>query len=1741
MATTKVNNVSESSKTVHSAPQKFYNGQNDQAQKRKILRTHLFSGRLFKLASLYEGKPLPLFEKSTHLFNQSINFHGRRFTIKLSRDDMWTDAYTTKLRRFEEMLRDDNQEFQSLSESMIGLALGGLGFTTSILKTAAGGFTRSLMTSLTSSVSAIGILLKSSDTFVCVQAMTILITNLGMSMDIFSRIAWPLATGGMVWQAGESFSWIPSAVAVTLIMLMGVTNAGQFFGIFTKSAALGYTMSTIVGSHRIMSEALKELVPFIYNLVTGREWLGETILSNFATYQDFIKQVDLFEATKLKDLDINASYQQEVFDMVAMHRALLEESDRLRLRTSLTPLLSGYQRKLAEWVKLVQASGLLLAGVRQEPLVIMLSGSPGIGKSYIVQQLVKDIGASLIPWTFVEGETISNHIYQRNVSVAHWDGYKQQFCTLYDDFMQVVDSVGKPNPEVAEMIQAAGCNAFHLPMAELSEKKQGYFRSQLIVATSNLSQFTSSVVKSVIAPSALERRFDFHIRLTKRAGKVIFTPMLDGAEDHEVTYDVLVALARAKMDHYNQKFVKRIRESQDRTSSIPNHCVARLLHLTSAPSTTLNTAMVRRVSDSNSLDHSYCHSSLPCRQSHEGIWNWIWGTSESEPDQYRRDVSYGQYLWDGAVRSYTTPWSEDDANRIILCHAELDQALEGTVWEAHYDTICNDPTIRGREAVVSYDKVELFRFLNTHHRDLILTTISRKADRVHLNMLDACMRESTEDMTIEGFVAPATQIAAYANKLWELLKRSLSFLSGPFARAYQTLCQFTMDHPFLVGPCIYIACCGFGLALEALKTGFKLFTRSEEDEKAMKAMLETYLQSRSDFGAQKSREGTRYTFESRDEKGGQRTHAATRMRYEAEPFDCLEVASIGNSVYSIEYVTVKQHLLFDLIDKKPGSAAMWKRGMSQYTELAILTCEVNTEVRRDNIASEMRRVYQIMCDMGAPKAQVAEAMGAKKDIVDVLKKMAGTKLESDVFESVKSEFEVPKNQKFEGSADQNADGISKKISSSLCDIARYGGQRVAQVWFYAGRRCWVNKHTMAIIGDARKITLTRYNKAGPVETHFDIEDIEQIAHPSLDIVILQFPVTFSPFPVNRDLIATDADMNFSYVPGGRLVTRREGSLCFLNSGRVKRLDTCYATPSGDQEAFTGLAYDNMHSDFGDCGAPFVVIDKTRDRKIMGFHMMGNSSGAGTTVIVTQELLADLERASKFEAELTIARQEFQDSQCYDAVLAPVAVIKTPFEPTKTKVRRSVIHGAVTTPTTRPSILRPYDDFDPMHRGLKAMQHSRPNIPMSFVRSAADVMSRYISGTPVIARVLTLEEALSGKNIPGVEPMDRSTSAGLPLCLDPMAKGKKKWISETYEPTPELVKLVSDFEAELSTGHLSVPPVFKATLKDERVKLEKADLSVPEKVKTRLFAASPMVLSIVLRKYFGAFFGHLVENRTRNTCTTGVNPMGSDWQQMADFLHEVSPLVNDGDYSTFDVDQPSGFLLVPLKAAIFWYKINGATSFETQMREYLITLIIHAHVSAKGTVFRLEGTLPSGVFGTTAINSGVNLTAFYYAFRSINPMASSLDFLQDVRTLTHGDDVIFSVSERQPLFTAARIGVALKEAGMTFTPALKGDTMFEARPIEEITFLKRSFKKIGGMYRAPLATESSMEMCNWITKTNDPIVATEDNIKAAFRELAISEDDYSLQEALQQAFYSKTSILIPLVRREELLCEFTKHF
>lgn len=1727
-------------------PQKSYKGQ-EEAHKRRILRDHLFSGRLATLAKLYTGKALPVFESSHRLIRVTFDFFGKDVTLLMSAADPWTNTWLDRLKRLTKgMDYQFNIAGTVLSSIFSGLGLG------AYLQQCFTNFVKSLSAATISIFLAAGILLKANDYFIQCQAMSLIVTNLGLSAHLIASLNWPFSLGRFFLQANtsEPFTWVPTGIAVLLCLVLGGTNAVQSLGIFQRSTNLGYTMATVVGLHRIMQESLKDLIPYVYKTITGRDWQVESLASNLSSFTEFVSAVEDFERNRLCDLELKWEAQLEVFELQTKYKDLLLEANRLGLGRSLTPIVANYWTKVSSWVKRVSSSGILLAGHRGEPISILISGKPGMGKSYMVNNLVRDIGAEHIPWGNIPNETIANHIYVRNPQENYWSGYRGQFCTLYDDFGQVADTESVPDPEYLEVIQAVGDNPYKIPMADIEEKNRGYFRSTMVVATTNLNRFAPTTVKSIRSPEALARRFDLHIEIVKHNNERAYQIKLDNDPKAIVSYEEIVNIMRGKLAEKLRKWQERSAEGQLRESPVEHKCIAHRLLFLSGPSSIEGTLLKRRAHNPENPDHRYCHPSLPCRMRAQSIWSWITGSNNSPIVWTQRSITLCDLLNDQSLYRFiqSDPQAlsdlRDASEQLIHRCEQLDIEIE---------------TINLHGTILPTRNTILPHILLPEFRDIRNRTFTIRTSHVNAQALDDALLDNAAD--IPENLPVTLLIQRWATVILTKIRDVFSYGGGLLSHLASAISNLLFEHPSAYVGFILVSGILMRHAMDTITSmvidGDVASCREDDKDPVRARIAKAYREkktesdmkreSRDAVGGQRATKGRSLHMapESRDTQGGQKSHKSRSMKLEMLHEYLGSVELLETSKYGLgsddEYVHIRHDLMQAALDLGRLNVELHELLQAAFDQYADLFLFASQDGGLDLITLQPKllETYRSAALRYGPEA-VMNALDADERV----KKMYARSQDINVFEAWVDT--LPPTYKFQGSADQNADGIATAISTNLFDIRAAGAATYAShIFFYSARSAWCNKHTYELLKHS-DFTITRYKKDGsPDSLTFKWSDIKLVAHPELDLVLLRFPITLSPLPNVEKHLFTDADLNFSILPACRLVTRRNGQILWLQSPAPFIIEKALEHDGIIVPASTAIGYTDMHTISGDCGAPLLAMDPTRQRKICGLHFLGNGFGSGQSVIITLDLIKSMEVAGGFEPELT-PTYKLEACTVDTPINFPSGVVPTPFEPTKTKVRQSIIHGQVSEPTTAPAILRPIPGADPIMRAALQADRQRYIIPKTFIDELQTVLTRYTSGQTTLSRTLTLEEAIQG--IGHLPPLDLSTSAGLPLCLETNG-GKGKWITPDRQPTPEFRKMVEDFITGLENDKLVEPVLFKDTLKDERVKKHKADRTNPEKVKTRVFSAAPLVHTVVSRMYFGAFVSHAVKNSIRNTCTSGVNPHGPDWQMIVDYLQEVNNLTDDGDYETFDLTTPSGFMFATFLAIIKWYNINHRDpdspqhQKDTKVRGHLADIACHPMHVVNGIVYITNGVLPSGLFGTTIINCGDNLCCFYYAWKKIYPMETAQSFLKNVRTVTHGDDVLFSVSPDFPDFTTANIGQALRTIGMNFTAADKSEFGSVARPIEGCQFLKRGFKKIAGIYRAPLERNSSLEMCNWVTKCPDLEQATVDNIETAMRELAISEDDTVWQEKLQKAIYQHTNgrRYLPIPTQADAIRDLFKHF
>ncbi|AWK02669.1 polyprotein [Suncus murinus picornavirus] len=132
---------------------------------------------------------------------------------------------------------------------------------------------------------------------------------------------------------------------------------------------------------------------------------------------------------------------------------------------------------------------------RLEPVVIVLRGKPGAGKSVASQILAQAVSKS---------QTGRQSVYAMPPDSEHMDGYKGQYCVIQDDLGQNPDG-----EDFATFCQMVSTTNFIPSMAHLEDKGRP-FTSRVVIATTNLPEFRPVTIAD---PGAVERRITFDLEV----------------------------------------------------------------------------------------------------------------------------------------------------------------------------------------------------------------------------------------------------------------------------------------------------------------------------------------------------------------------------------------------------------------------------------------------------------------------------------------------------------------------------------------------------------------------------------------------------------------------------------------------------------------------------------------------------------------------------------------------------------------------------------------------------------------------------------------------------------------------------------------------------------------------------------------------------------------------------------------------------------------------------------------------------------------------------------------------------------------------------------------------------------------------------------------------------------------------------------------------------------------------------
>lgn len=154
--------------------------------------------------------------------------------------------------------------------------------------------------------------------------------------------------------------------------------------------------------------------------------------------------------------------------------------------------------------ELAASTGMIASqALRDQPTSVLFSGFPGVGKSY----LSRYVPAYIMTKLGYAADNIIPNIYNVITDNEFWDAYNNQFCVMFDDFGQKVDSANSANLDFYEFIRCANTSRYPLTMAELNNKGNVNFTSELIVGNTNIMNL-GDYIHSIVEKEAIARRWD---------------------------------------------------------------------------------------------------------------------------------------------------------------------------------------------------------------------------------------------------------------------------------------------------------------------------------------------------------------------------------------------------------------------------------------------------------------------------------------------------------------------------------------------------------------------------------------------------------------------------------------------------------------------------------------------------------------------------------------------------------------------------------------------------------------------------------------------------------------------------------------------------------------------------------------------------------------------------------------------------------------------------------------------------------------------------------------------------------------------------------------------------------------------------------------------------------------------------------------------------------------------------------
>jgi hypothetical protein len=282
-------------------------------------------------------------------------------------------------------------------------------------------------------------------------------------------------------------------------------------------------------------------------------------------------------------------------------------------------------------------------------------------------------------------------------------------------------------------------------------------------------------------------------------------------------------------------------------------------------------------------------------------------------------------------------------------------------------------------------------------------------------------------------------------------------------------------------------------------------------------------------------------------------------------------------------------------------------------------------------------------------------------------------------------------------------------------------------------------------------------------------------------------------------------------------------------------------------------------------------------------------------------------------------------------------------------------------------------------------------------------------------------------------------------------------------------------------------------KDETRPIEKVDIG-----KTRLFTSVPFETHYLFSKYYGRFKQEWSNARSSLFHGVGVNPHSMEWGEIWQSMKAAGKYGLDADFQNFDANQHPDFMeaagVVMIEVQRKWdLAHNDPKANENALvRAVLFDELITTPMVTRTSVFLSHKGNPSGNPITTVLNCFVNLLYHWYCTFRISGYISLVKFMDMMYFICFGDDVVFVPrKDYGKILNLPSFQKEMATLGQVYTAGDKTSS-YVLKPIEEITFLQRSFYELDGFVLGPLRKDSIEQQFNWtlIQKNDVPTMQTQ---------------------------------------------------